>query len=224
MLQLEGVTVQRGSSQVPVHLQFDDVSVPQGGVLLLMGKSGSGKSTWLQLAAGLLAADAGRVTVCGRALQGLKQREKDHIRAEYISVLTQRPVWSAGLNVRDNLRLALWAAGRGSDDELIAQKLQAVQVADMATRMPAQLSGGQSVRCALARALLIEPQLILADEPTAHLDDENCALSLQVLAQAAKDQSASLVIATHDRRVLQALPSAAVQDLNENRAVAQRIY
>ena len=94
------------------------------------------------------------------------------------------------------------------DQGRIAQTLDALGVAALARRRPASLSGGEAQRVALARALLLQPPLILADEPTASLDDEACAAALELLAGRARAAGAALVVATHDARVAQALPQA----------------
>ena len=115
----------------------------------------------------------------------------------------------------DNLALVYFAAGLPRDDGAIARALAQVGVAELAGRRPHQLSGGQAQRVALARAVLLSPTLLLADEPTASLDDEAAASALALLQHSAAACDASLVLATHDQRVLQALPGAQVLDLNE---------
>jgi putative ABC transport system ATP-binding protein len=105
--------------------------------------------------------------------------------------------------VHDNLALAQWAAGQPEDAGRIGSALAALGVAELARRKPAQLSGGQAQRVALARAVLLQPQVILADEPTASLDDAAAAQAAQLLAQVAAQQGATLVVASHDARLLQ---------------------
>ena len=182
-------------------LRFDDMDVPQGGVLLLRGASGSGKSTWLALAAGLLAASSGDMTVAGQPLKALGKVASDAWRAKTIGFLPQKLYLSAALNVTDNLAMAQWAAGQPQDKGRIAQALEALGVQALASRKPSQLSGGQAQRVALARAVLLKPQVILADEPTASLDDGSAATSLALLRATAEREGATLVIATHDARV-----------------------
>ena len=183
------------------ELHFDDVDVPQGGLLLLRGASGSGKSTWLALAAGLLAATDGDITVAGQSLRALGKVAGDAWRARTIGFLPQKLHLSAALTVHDNLAMAQWAAGQPRDDGRIAQALTALDVQTLVHRKPFQLSGGQAQRVALARAVLLKPKVILADEPTASLDDEAADASLAVLRATAQRLGATLVIATHDARV-----------------------
>jgi putative ABC transport system ATP-binding protein len=182
-------------------LHFDDVEVPQGGLLLLRGASGSGKSTWLALAAGLLAATEGDITVAGQSLSALGKVAGDAWRAKTIGFLPQKLHLSAALTVHGNLAMAQWAAGQPPDVGRITEALTALDVQALAGRKPAQLSGGQAQRVALARAVLLKPQVILADEPTASLDDEAADASLALLQATAQRLGATLVIATHDARV-----------------------
>lgn len=185
-----------------------DVDVAQGGTLLLRGPSGSGKSTWLALAAGLLTPSAGEIVVVGRSVGALGGAARDAWRARHIGFLPQRLHLSEALTVADNLALAFYAAGLPVDQAALARTLDALGLKELARRRPSQLSGGQAQRAALARAVLLRPKVILADEPTASLDDETCANALALLRQTADTLEATLVIATHDARVRQAMPHA----------------
>ena len=189
-------------------LHFPDVDVPQGGVLLLKGPSGSGKSTWLALAAGLLRASSGQITVAGQDLNALKNIATDDWRARAIGFLPQKLHLSEALTVSGNLAMAQWAAGVPDDAAAIDRVLDTLDLADLRHRKPGQLSGGQAQRVALARAVLLQPQVILADEPTASLDDAAAQAALQLLRMSAQRCHATLVVATHDGRVAAALPQA----------------
>lgn len=186
-------------------LVFPDVDLPQGGVLLLAGPSGAGKSTWLALAAGLVGATAGQIEVAGQSLgeggKALKNAALDAWRAKTVGFLPQKLHLSTALSVHDNLAMAQWAAGQVQDEQRITEALEALGVQALAHRKPAQLSGGQAQRVALARAMLLQPKVILADEPTASLDDDAAAASLALLQATASREGATLVIATHDARV-----------------------
>lgn len=191
-------------------LHFADVVVPQGGTLLLRGASGSGKSTWLALAAGLLTPQAGELLVAGQPVVALPPGERDRWRARRIGFLPQKLFLSEALSVAENLALVYFASGLPVDRPAIAHALGALELGALAARRPSQLSGGQAQRVALARALLLRPPVVLVDEPTASLDDDACNAALALLHQSAAQTGATLVIATHDARVVNALPAAQV--------------
>lgn len=189
-------------------LVFPDADVPQGGVLLLRGNSGVGKSTWLGLAAALLHPSDGEITVAEQALATLRGSRADQWRSRHLGFLPQRLHLSAALTVTENLRLRYFAAGLPQDDTAIGRVLDTLGLSELGQRLPAQLSGGQAQRVALARALLLTPKVILADEPTASLDDEAARVALDLLVRSAAACQATLVVATHDARVVGTLPQA----------------
>ncbi len=195
------------------ELQFPDVDVPQGGVLLVRGPSGCGKSTWLALAGALLRPSLGQIAVAGQRLGAMEPAAGDAWRAKAIGFLPQKLHLSAALTVQGNLELAYYAAGVPLDAAAVEAALQALDVAQLRHRKPSQLSGGQAQRVALARAVLRRPQVILADEPTASLDDESAHAALKLLCDVAGGCAATLVIATHDARVVQTLPEAVTLQL-----------
>ncbi len=192
-----------GSS--PIY--FPDIDSTQGSVILLSGPSGCGKSTWLALVAGLVKPSSGALTVAGQAVGTLNAIATDAWRAKTIGFLPQKLHLSSALTVAQNLGMAQWAAGQPEDQERIIAALDALDVADLANRKPSQISGGQAQRVALARAVLLQPKVILADEPTASLDDAASASAIDMLVQTAKRLDATLVIATHDGRVAPWIPS-----------------
>ena len=192
-------------------LTFADVDVAQGAVLLLSGPSGCGKSTWLALEAGLQRPASGELMVADQPLSALKKVAADAWRARAIGFLPQKLHLSAALTVQQNMALGFWASGQAQDSSRIEAALSALGVQHLAQRKPAQLSGGQAQRVALARAVLLQPRVILADEPTASLDDEAAAAAVGLLHSTARRLGATLVIATHDARVA-ALISSGVDD------------
>jgi len=191
-------------------IAFPDVALPQGGRALLRGPSGSGKSTWLGIVAGLLTPGAGRVRAGGVEVTALAPRERDAWRAARLGFVPQRLHLSASLDVQRNLALPYLAAGERPDEARIASLLQRLGLAGLARRRPQALSVGQMQRVAIARAVLRRPALLLADEPTASLDDAAAAVVVRLLDEVAREAGATLVIATHDARVVAALPGAAV--------------
>ena len=200
-------------------LVFPDVDLPQGDALVLRGNSGSGKSTWLALLAGLLTPQQGELTVAGQRLNGLSNTVRDAWRATHLGFLPQKLHLSEALTVAENLQLAYFAAGlplNAAAKSHIESTLAALGVADLAKRKPSTLSGGQAQRVALARAVLLNPRIILADEPTASLDDEAASAALALLQASAARCNATLVIATHDFRVSQQLKTAKTLEFAKN--------
>jgi putative ABC transport system ATP-binding protein len=182
-------------------LTFVDVDLPQGSALVLRGNSGSGKSTFLALATGLLTAAQGHIEVAGQDPAKLSATQRDAWRGRTVGFLPQRLHLSDALTVFDNLALAYFAIGQPTDKAQILRSLDALSVADLAARKPHALSGGQAQRVALARSVLMQPRVILADEPTASLDDDAAHSAITLLAQAALRCQATLVVATHDARI-----------------------
>jgi putative ABC transport system ATP-binding protein len=200
-------------------LSFPDVDLTQGSVLVLRGNSGSGKSTWLALLAGLLTPQQGELTVAGQRLNGLSNSARDAWRANNLGFLPQQLHLSEALTVAENLQLAYFAAGlplNTAEKSHIESTLAALGVAEFAQRKPSTLSGGQAQRVALARAVLLNPKIILADEPTASLDDEAASAALALLQASAARCNATLVIATHDFRVAAALKTAKTLEFGKN--------
>lgn len=201
-------------------LHFPNVDLAQGDVLVLRGNSGSGKSTWLALLAGLLTPQQGELTVAGQRLNGLSNAARDAWRATHLGFLPQKLHLSEALTVAANLQLAYFAAGLPLNTAAkmhIESTLVALGVADFAQRKPSTLSGGQAQRVALARAVLLNPKIILADEPTASLDDDAASAALALLHASAARCNATLVIATHDFRVAAALKTAKTLEFAINR-------
>ena len=217
------IQTQQLSHVYPGHaaLIFPDVELLQGDTLVLRGNSGSGKSTWLALLAGLLTPQQGELTVAGQRLNGLSNAARDAWRANNLGFLPQKLHLSEALTVAENLQLAYFAAGLPLNTAAkthIESTLVALGVADFAHRKPSTLSGGQAQRVALARAVLLNPRIILADEPTASLDDEAASAALALLQASAARCHATLVIATHDFRVSQQLKTAKTLEFAKNSA------
>jgi putative ABC transport system ATP-binding protein len=209
------------SDATSATLHFPNVDLEQGDVLVLRGNSGSGKSTWLALLAGLLTPQQGELTVAGQRLNGMSNTARDAWRANNLGFLPQKLHLSEALTVSENLQLAYFAAGLPLNTAAkthIESTLAALGVADFAHRKPSTLSGGQAQRVALARAVLLNPKIILADEPTASLDDDAASAALALLKASAARCNATLVIATHDFRVSEVLKTAKILQFGKNSA------
>ncbi len=171
-------------------LRYPDVQVARGAALLITGPSGCGKTTWLHLVAGLLRAHGGEFRMDEQALT-----------PDRVALVPQVPHLIGSLNVMQNLAAASFAARQRFDGERAAQLLDAVGLAGLEARRPAALSRGQAQRVAVARALINQPDVLLADEPTASLDDEAAAAAIALLVSQAQAARAALVIASHDGRI-----------------------
>jgi len=167
---------------------------------LVLGASGSGKTTFLNLVAGLLAPSEGSIEVGGQALAALSGSALDRWRGRNIGIVPQRLHLVASLSVLENLLLAPFLAGLASDRSRALSVLDRLGMKEHSTSKPHQLSHGQAQRAAIARAVMNRPKLLLADEPTANLDDANCFSALQLLQDQSRECGATLIVATHDQR------------------------
>jgi putative ABC transport system ATP-binding protein len=176
--------------------------VGAGEQLALRGESGSGKTTFLNLVAGILQADEGRVVVAGHEMTALAEPARDRLRAQAIGYVFQTFNLLQGYSALENLMLAMSFAGRV--DETRARGLLArVGLAGREDALPRQLSTGQQQRVAIARAVANRPRLVLADEPTANLDRPNGLQALELLRHTCSEAGAALLIVSHDPAVLQ---------------------
>ncbi|MGH8616519.1 MAG: ABC transporter ATP-binding protein [Burkholderiales bacterium] len=182
-------------------LEIADWTVPAGGQWLVLGPSGSGKSTLLHIVAGILRPTAGRVSVADQDLAALKGAALDRFRGRHIGIVLQRLHLVASLNVLQNVLLAPYLAGLPQDAARAREVLTGLGIGDKFGARPAELSQGQAQRVAIARAVVNRPQLLLADEPTANLDDVHAAEAIDLLSGQAQACGATLLIATHDQRV-----------------------
>ncbi len=187
------------------HVVLDGVTlhIRAGETVALLGRSGSGKSTLLNLISGLATPDHGEITVAGRDLRRLDERQRTLLRRRHLGFIYQFFNLIATLSVLDNVMLPLELDGRtaGSDYERARHLLTTVGLADRADAFPDRLSGGEQQRIALVRALVHEPPLILADEPTGNLDEETGAMVLALLEQLGRGAGRGMLIVTHSQEV-----------------------
>lgn len=191
-------------------LAFADVDVPQGGVLLVRGPSGSGKSTLLALLAGLLSPSAGQVGVADTDVAALPAGRRDAWRGRTLGFMPQRLHLSENLSVTGNLELPFVCAGQAVDHACVQDVLSRLHISELGRRRPHELSLGQAQRVALARALVRKPAVVVADEPTANLDDASAHAVVSLLRDLSAQSRATLVLATHDPRVASQVAASAV--------------
>jgi putative ABC transport system ATP-binding protein len=180
-------------------LQGIEFALPPGEAVALVGRSGSGKSTLLHLAAGIDIPTRGRVLLAGHDLGTLAERERTLLRRRHVGLVFQFFHLLPHLSVLDNVALPGWVAGLPNVEarRRAADLLDRVGMADHGEDRAGRLSGGEMQRVALCRALLARPPLVLADEPTGNLDDENGRLVMDLLLRIVREEGASLLFVTH---------------------------
>ncbi|MEI8264309.1 MAG: ABC transporter ATP-binding protein [Betaproteobacteria bacterium] len=202
MLQIQGLTKHYGDTCV---LHRVDLQVAPGEFVALLGESGVGKSTLLNCIAGLDDADEGRIVLDGAEVGALDADARALMRRERLGFVFQAFHVLPHLSVEENVALPLRLLGLlgrarwGSGQDRVRELLDAVGLAGLGARLPAQLSGGQLQRVAIARALVHEPALILADEPTGNLDPTTAARVLDLLLEQARRSGAACLLVTHSQ-------------------------
>jgi ABC-type lipoprotein export system ATPase subunit len=173
-----------------------------GEQLALRGESGSGKTTFLHLIAGILAADSGRVQLDGVEMTALSEPKRDRLRAAKLGYIFQTFNLLQGYTVLENVTLGMSFGPRGADRAHAREVLGRVGLGHRLDHFPPQLSTGQQQRVAVARALANRPKLVLADEPTGNLDRRNAHESLALIREVCREHGAALLLVSHDEDVL----------------------
>lgn len=186
----------------------------------LRGESGSGKTTFLNLIAGILAADRGTVTIDRVDMTALREPKRDRLRAEKLGYIFQTFNLLQGYTVLENVVLGMSFGPHGADRKHAREVLARVGLGHRLNHFPRQLSTGQQQRVAVARALANRPKLVLADEPTGNLDRKHASEALALIREVCRENGAALLLVSHDEEVLGAFESR--KDFGEiNRAVAE---
>ncbi|WP_290792506.1 ABC transporter ATP-binding protein [Flavihumibacter sp. UBA7668] len=192
-----------GSNKV---LNGFNLALKKGENLAVLGKSGSGKSVLIKCIIGLLYPDEGEITVLGQSIQSLNQDELDHLRVK-IGFLFQSNALYDSMTVRENLEFPLrrhWMEVNNTKaHELVMEALENVGLADTVNKMPAELSGGMRKRIALARTLILQPEIILYDEPTTGLDPITSKEISELMNHLQKKYNTSSIIISHDMNCIQ---------------------
>ncbi len=193
-------------------LALHDVSLAAnaGTITVLVGRSGCGKSTLLNLAGAMDFPDRGEVLIDGRSTSGLKEAELTRLRRHRIGFVFQSFQLLPTLTVLENVELPLLLAGARGTGVTARERLSWVGLADRGSSLPHQLSGGQMQRVAVARALAHSPEILIADEPTGNLDTASGDDVLALLARAARELGATVLMATHSAE------AAAIADVRVN--------
>jgi lipoprotein-releasing system ATP-binding protein len=180
---------------------FPDIQCNDGEALLILGKSGSGKTTLLHLMALLLRPEKGQIIINGQDITPLSVAEVAAIRASQVGMIYQRAHFVSALSVIDNMLLSNYLANKPQNHERAKQLAEQLGFSEHLSKKTNQLSQGEQQRVSIARALMNNPNVILADEPTSNLDDVNCQKVIELLKSQSEQIGASLVVVTHDQRL-----------------------
>jgi putative ABC transport system ATP-binding protein len=223
VLEVENLVKSYASPEGGRHVVVDvpKFSLGDGELVALRGESGSGKTTFLNLAAGILEADSGRIVVDGVDIETLDESGRDRVRAVKLGYVFQTFNLLQGYTALENVELGM-AFGRGIDAGYARKLLERVGLGDRLRYRPRQLSVGQQQRVALARALANHPRIVLADEPTGNLDAARAQEAIDLMLEICRECGAALLLVSHDANVLARF--ANVRDLAAvNRAAASTV-
>lgn len=215
----------QGEARLDV-LKNIDVSLDAGEICVLLGPSGSGKSTFLNIIGGLEAADSGSIKVAGRELTGLKDKELGEYRRKELGFVFQFYNLITDLTVRENIEVGAHISKNPLD---VDNLLKSLGLWEHRNKFPSQISGGQQQRCAIGRALVKNPGLLLCDEPTGALDYKTSKEILELMEQVNRDYGCTIVIVTHNdaikhmaHRILRLRDGELVADERNEHLVAAR--
>ena len=198
MLQTKNVTFFYNKE---TQFSFPELKCNASDVLLITGNSGKGKTTLLHLLAGLLRPKYGEISIENTNINSLSEKKLDQFRGKNIGLILQQSHFIASMSVLENVVLASWLATGKKAIQKAEKLLSELDLENQKHKLPSQLSIGQQQRVSIARALINEPKLLLADEPTSSLDDENAFKVAELLEKLSKEYNAALVIVTHDSRL-----------------------
>ncbi len=199
IIELFKVDLSLGRGQARVHILKEiSFKIEKGEAVGLIGPSGSGKSTLLMTLAGLEQPDSGSLKIAGAELSGMSEDDLARFRGAHIGIVFQSFHLIPTMTALENVAIPLELAGKPDPFGKAGQELAAVGLAARAGHYPAQLSGGEQQRVAIARALAPDPAILIADEPTGNLDDDNGAAIIELIFDLRKKRGATLVLVTHD--------------------------
>lgn len=189
-------------------ISFPDIQLESNSNLLILGQSGSGKTTMLHLLAGLLKLQEGEINIGENSIGNMSNRELDSFRGKHIGLVFQKSYFVKSISIKDNLILAQKLANQEKNTDQIKETLNRLNIFEKLNKLPNELSVGEQQRASIARSIINKPSLILADEPTSALDDKNAENVIQLLLDSAEKCKANLVVVTHDRRLMSKLPNS----------------
>lgn len=200
MIEVKGLEHQYANQEKAI--QYPDFECPAGQGLLLIGPSGCGKSTLLHILGGFLKPSRGDVVLKSRHFHAMTAKERNHFRQQNIGMVFQRHHFIQSLNVLENLKYTAFFSQANIEEGNLLGLLDFLEIKDLQNQAVDTLSEGQKQRLSVARALVHRPAILLADEPTSSLDDRNCDLVASLLKKTQKEFNSTLVIVSHDHRLL----------------------
>ena len=205
VIEFKNVNKYFGSGSAKVHALKDiDFSADKGEFVLILGPSGSGKSTFLTIAGNILSPSSGSVLINGKEIATYSNKEREQLRLNQIGFVLQAHNLVPYLTLKEQFELVDRVKKTGNLSPAELERLLAhLEIAELKDNYPNELSGGQSQRAAIARALYTDPEIVLADEPTAALDSQRVKKVGTILQALAKQQNKAVITVTHDLRLIE---------------------
>ena len=222
VLRCSGLTKSFGSGEVRVDVLHDlDMEIPRGESVAIVGASGCGKSTLLHLLAGLDRPDAGIVEVGGRRIDGLADSEQARLRNRSLGFVYQMHHLLPEFSALENVAMPPLIGGMAVEEACgkATELLERVDMGDRLQHRPGELSGGERQRVAVCRALVMDPDVVLADEPTGNLDPHTAHEVFDLMKQLNAEREIALVLVTHDEALAKAMQTG--YRLSEGQAVRE---
>ncbi len=198
MLKIRNINFSYGKKNKVEALKSVSLDVDFGEIVTIVGKSGSGKSTLLKVVAGYLIPEAGEVILDGVNITSLSQNDCIKFCTERMGFIWQDFQLIQDMSARDNIILPSYIHNKNFDKKYFTSLIELLGIKERLNHYPNQLSGGEQQRCAIARALLLKPKIVLADEPTGSLDSINSQAIIDIIKTANQKFGQTFIIATHD--------------------------
>ncbi|MBB6462153.1 ABC transporter ATP-binding protein [Flammeovirga kamogawensis] len=183
------------------EISFENFTLEAGNEMLIIGPSGCGKTTLLHLIGGLLQPATGDIIINNKNIAKFKGKEMDSFRGRHIGIIFQKPHFARALTVGENLHFAQKIGGNTVDKERVKELLNRLGIIKHINKSPQHMSEGEKQRLSVAMALINKPSLLLADEPTASLDDKHATEVIKLLRELSSEENTALIIVTHDSRL-----------------------
>lgn len=181
-------------------LSNTNFSLKQGDYLCITGKSGCGKTTLLNIISGMLKADSGNVILNGNNIySSMNERSRTNLRNKKIGYMMQVNTLIPELDIKNNIRCPLELNGRKAKKECILEIAEKLNISNILKSSPSEISGGEYRRVLLARILIMDPEILIADEPTSNLDEKSAETVREILNEYISDKNHILIISTHDK-------------------------